>query len=135
LSAFIFAFAGEYGTIKGKVFEEETNIPLNNAIVFLEGTELGTKTDTSGNYIFPFVYIGSYRLRVYCMGYYITWYTEVIVHTDQSTVLNFSLRPNVIDDDILLYKAKPQLIIFSQTSSAQVYTAKDIERYLLLGIE
>ena len=56
-------------TIKGKVVEKATGLPLPGANALLEGTGLGAATDVNGEYIIPKVPEGNYTLVFKYIGY------------------------------------------------------------------
>ena len=57
----------EDGSVSGKVLGNE--VPLIGANVFLEGTTLGSTTDSLGNYVINNIPIGKYIIRADFVGY------------------------------------------------------------------
>lgn len=57
------------GTIQGRVFDEETDEPLEGATVRLEGTNEGTVTDGEGRFTLKSVSVGTHNVIVYYLGY------------------------------------------------------------------
>lgn len=96
LSGVFFLFGAEYGTITGKVINSETGKPLIGADVIVEKTELGAATDETGTYTITYVPIGIHRVVAAYISYDPYTYTNVVVNTNQPTILNFRLRPTVI---------------------------------------
>lgn len=62
-----FAFAGN-GKIEGKVVDE-SNLPLIGAVVKLEGTEVGARTDLDGKFVLKNIEHGTYTLAVSYVSY------------------------------------------------------------------
>ena len=62
------AFA-QNGSIKGRVFNEKTNEPLEFATVQIQGTTIGSTTDLDGNFIFTGITPGFVRLLVTYVGF------------------------------------------------------------------
>ena len=61
LLSFCLAADNDEGSISGTVMGDE--VPLFGANVFLEGTTLGTTTDSLGNYVITRVPVGKYLIR------------------------------------------------------------------------
>ena len=57
------------GTLRGRVVDATTGMPLENANVFLALTVLGTSTDEQGNFTITRIPPGTYRLVVSRLGY------------------------------------------------------------------
>ncbi len=57
------------GTIKGKIMDYQTLVPLVGANVYLVGTEIGISADAGGSYELQNVPEGSYKLEVSYLGF------------------------------------------------------------------
>ena len=72
---FLFFFIGESISqqrtfiIKGKIVDEETQLPLEGAIVQISKTTLGATTNSDGNFAIYYVFAGVYSLRFAFVGY------------------------------------------------------------------
>ena len=84
------------GTIKGKVFDEETQEPLLGVNVILMNTNMGAATDNNGEFYIPKVTIGNYSLTFRYIGYEKVTRTDVIVRPDRITFLNVGLQMSFI---------------------------------------
>lgn len=124
----IFLFGAEYGKITGKVTDTETGEPLIGADVLVEGTELGAATDEKGEYFVLYVSAGTYGVVASYLGYDPFTYTNVVVNADQTTVLNFRLRPTVIQVEGVTSIAIREPIVISATSTGRSITSQDINR-------
>lgn len=123
-----FLFAAEYGKITGKVVDAETGEPLIGADVMIEGTELGAATDERGEYVILYVPAGSYTVTASYLGYDQFTYTNVIVNADQTTPLNFRLKPTVIEVEKVTVIAERPPIVVSQTQTGRSVTSQEIAR-------
>lgn len=56
-------------SIKGAVYDKETNLPLTGAHIVLIGTDKSTTSDAFGTYYFSDLAAGSYKLKVSFIGY------------------------------------------------------------------
>ncbi len=128
LLAGVFLFGAEYGKITGKVRDAETGEPLIGADVIIEGTELGASTDEKGDYVILYVPAGTYVVTASYLGYDPYTYTQVIVNADQTTPLNFRLKPTVIEVEKVTVIAEKPPIVLSQTQSGHSVTSQDISR-------
>jgi outer membrane receptor protein involved in Fe transport len=84
------------GTISGFVRDDQSQIPLPNASVLIEGTSLGASADKSGFYVIQNVPLGTYVLKAQMIGYAATKIKEVVVKTDQETKVDFELASQVL---------------------------------------
>ena len=80
-------------TVKGKITDRETQIPLPGATVIVLGTEplQGAVTDLDGNYIIEKVNIGRLSLQVSFIGYEDVLFNEVNLTTGSELILNVQL--------------------------------------------
>ena len=121
-------FGAEYGKVTGKVRDAETGEPLIGADVIVEGTELGAASDEKGDYVVLYVPAGSYVITASYLGYDPYTYTQVIVNADQTTNLNFRLKPTVIEVEKVTVIAEKPPIVASQVQSGHSVTSQDIAR-------
>ncbi|MDD2651381.1 MAG: carboxypeptidase regulatory-like domain-containing protein, partial [Candidatus Cloacimonetes bacterium] len=101
----------------GEVFDAETNNPIENAVVTLQGIEdYETTTDATGAFTFPIIYSGqTYTLSVLKMGYEL-FREPINIGTTNHVIPTISLSPNPPIVDIIV--GNP-----SSTSSAYYYPA------------
>ena len=86
-------YAQNNGIINGKVTDKETTNPVPEATVSIVNTSLKTVTNAQGNFQFTDIPLGTYELKVTCLGY------EAFIHTD--IVVNSS-RPADVQIELLL---------------------------------
>ncbi len=128
LFAGMFLFAAEYGKITGKVVDSETGDALIGANVMVEGTELGSASDVTGEYVVLYVPAGTYAVVASYLGYDPYTFTNVVVNSDQTTILNFRLRPTVIQVEGVTSIAVREPIVISATQTGRSVTSQDINR-------
>jgi len=74
----------QMGIIKGRVFNQTTNQPLEFAAIIIQGTTIGSTTDLDGNFIFTGIEPGFKRLVVRYVGYQTTVSSEIQVQGNQT---------------------------------------------------
>jgi len=79
------------GSVEGTVFDVRTGLPVPEARVALEGTELGMLTDSTGRYVIENVPSGMHRLLVSRAGY-VNAYTVLRLVEDWTVTVNLYLR-------------------------------------------
>jgi hypothetical protein len=73
------------GKITGSIIERATQQPVIGAIVLIEGTQIGASSDLDGRFQIPKVIVGTYVLKVSCIGYKTVMLTDIVVRTGQPT--------------------------------------------------
>lgn len=121
-------FAGDFGRISGTISDRETGDPLIGADIIIEGTQYGTASDDDGNYTIPYVPAGTYEVAASYMGYAPSMLTNVIVHADQITMLQFRLASAIIEVSGVTAVAERPLITVSETSTSRSITSQEMAR-------
>jgi TonB-linked SusC/RagA family outer membrane protein len=98
------AAAQNVGTIAGTVSDRSTNQPIASAQVVIVGTNLGTLTNTQGEYSIGSLRAGTYQVRVLRLGYQSTTQTTAVDAGGTST-LNFTLQPSAVALDAVVVTA------------------------------
>ena len=79
------------GIIKGRIYDEKTNQPIEFATILVQGTTIGSTSDLDGNYIFTGIQPGFYRLVVSTIGFQTTISAEFQVQGNQTTFIDVAL--------------------------------------------
>lgn len=98
---FIFLFStilsfSQKGIIKGRVYNEKTNQPLEFANILIQGTLIGSTSDLDGNFIFAGIEPGFVRLVVSTLGFETTVSPEIQVQGNQTTFIDISLKESAV---------------------------------------
>jgi len=95
-------------TIKGRVLDTDTEIPLSGATVVIPGTDplLGSSADADGYYRIENVPLGRHDLRISFMGYDPVVITEVVVGSGKEVVINVGLKESPVSLGEVVVKAK-----------------------------
>ncbi len=80
------------GTIRGRVFDEDTNEGLPFVNLIIEGTTTGSTTDLDGMFSFTGVEPGFVRLRVSAVGYESRLSAEIMVTGTRTANIDIGLR-------------------------------------------
>lgn len=86
-------FSQEKGIINGNVKDKETQSPIKDAIVEIIELQKKTASDISGNFDFKEIPLGTYQVKISCIGY------ETIVKTD---IVLLSSRPAYLGAELML---------------------------------
>jgi len=119
-------FAGNTGKIAGFVKDKETGAPLVGANIIIKGTNLGSTSDMQGNYYIIRVPPGRYDIEARYMGYHPKTITNVAVHVDLTTKVNFELESNVIEFPTLMVTAEQELVQHDITATRRTVSEQDI---------
>ncbi|NDP20464.1 MAG: TonB-dependent receptor [Paludibacter sp.] len=79
------------GTIKGRIYNEKTNQPIEFATILIQGTTIGSTSDLDGNYIFTGIDPGFKRLVVSSIGFEATISSEIQVQGNQISFVDVAL--------------------------------------------
>lgn len=84
------AFA-QKGMIKGLIYNQKSNQPIEFATILIQGTDIGSTSDLDGNFIFTGIEPGFKRLVVSSVGFQTTVSPEIQVQGNQTTFLDIAL--------------------------------------------
>ncbi len=89
---FSHAVMAQQGTIRGRVFDEETNEGLPFVNLVIDGTNIGSTTDLDGNFLFTGISPGFVRLRVSAVGYETRVSAEIMVTGTRTANIDIGLQ-------------------------------------------
>ncbi len=84
------------GVIKGRVYNEKTNQPLEFANILIQGTNIGSTSDLDGNFIFAGIDPGFVRLVVSTLGFETAISPEIQVQGNQTAFIDISLKESAV---------------------------------------
>lgn len=85
------AIIAQNSSIKGKVIDEQTGETLPGAVVVIEGTTTGSNTDLDGAFTINNLTPGKYTLVCKLISYNTKLLTDVIVKSEEPTILTISI--------------------------------------------
>lgn len=121
-------------TIRGKVLDSETQIPLPgvNIIVTSMETPFGTTTDENGNFRLENIPVGRQSLQISFIGYKTKEIPNLVVTSSKEVILNINLVESVTELEEVVVKAnrrKDQPINRMASISARSFTVEETSRY------
>lgn len=121
-------------TIKGNVYDIETQTPLTGAtVVILDSNPIyGTTTDLEGNFVMSKIALGRQSLKVSYMGYEPAVIPNVMVTSGKEVVLNVGLKQSISEMEGVTVSASIRKDIplnSMATNSARSFTVEETRRY------
>ncbi len=134
LSIASFSFA--QGTIDGAVVDRETQLPLPGANVFLQGTVIGSVTDSDGYFSIRNVPDERITLVVTMIGYARFTQTDVHIAPGETQSFTIELRPTVIETSpVVVTATKTERSLRDVPTSVSVMQSREIERRNVFSID
>ena len=87
------AVDGVLADIDGKVIDEVSGNPIEGARVILKDRNVGTETDTKGQFVLKNVWAGIYTILVIADGYQPNTFPYLVVSSNWQNEFKFSLKP------------------------------------------
>jgi len=121
-------------TIRGKVIDKQSNMPLPGATVVLLNSDpiIGVITDSDGEFKLENIPIRRQGIRISFMGYNPAVLNNINLSTGKEVVLNIQLEEQTIETEeivITARTAKDQSINQIATVSARSFSIEETERY------
>lgn len=124
------------GTISGRVIDAETRQPLPGANVYLQGTVIGSVTDTDGFFRIVNVPDEPMTLVVTMIGYGKFTQADIRVSAGEIQTLNIQLQPTVIETaPVIITATKTERSLRDIPTSVSVMQALEIERRNIFSID
>ncbi|MDP5171861.1 MAG: TonB-dependent receptor [Bacteroidia bacterium] len=116
------------GTVSGRVYDENSNAPLEFAAVQLVGTNLGAFTDSLGRFAITQIPPGLYDVQASYGGYENLVAYEVQVSNSKPYVLELGMRESTITTDSVDIVATPFKRIEESPLSLRTISTSEIKR-------
>lgn len=136
----LFTFTGtawsvSKGKIAGQVKDVKTNDPLPGCNILIEGSNLGAATDEDGFFFIINIPPGEYTVKAMMLGYATTIQKKVKVNINQTTTLNFKMKPEAIKGETVVVEAERPVIQMDVSSSQKIVTERAIRERPLDNLE
>jgi len=118
--------SGTTGKIAGRVLEAGKNEPLAGANIVVEGKLLGAAADTDGAFFILNIPPGIYTISASMIGYKDHKITNVQIHIDKTTRIEFALVSEALETETIIVEAKKPLIQSDIASSLTVLSSDQI---------
>ncbi|NOZ45397.1 MAG: TonB-dependent receptor [Chlorobi bacterium] len=121
-------------TIRGKVIDKDTEMPLVGATVVLPETvpQIGTITNEEGEFTLQNIPIGRHNIQVSYVGYNTVTMNNLMLNSGKELILNVELIEKVYKTNEVVVKAnarKDKAINKMATVSARSFTVEETERF------
>lgn len=122
------------GTIKGKILDKQSELPLVGASVELLGSKIlkGVITDFDGYFTLTDVPVGRHAIRVSYVGYEANTIPDIEVNTGKDVVITVALTEAYTTlDEVVLTSSTSKIKSLNKFSavSARQFGVKEVERY------
>lgn len=119
---------GQTGKLAGVVTDGDSGEALPGATVAIEGTTLGSTTDSQGRYTIIGITPGEYNVRFLFVGYSPSVVQGIRVTSDRTTSLDMTLNSTVIQAGELVVEGVRPVVDPNQTSSRALVSREEIAR-------
>ncbi|HCA81902.1 MAG TPA: TonB-dependent receptor [Bacteroidetes bacterium] len=114
------------GKISGRIVDSRSNEPLPMANIIIRGTSYGAASDVDGNYYILNMPPGAYDLTASIVGYRAVTKTSVIVNTNRTTTVDFSLEETVIQGaEVVILAIRPD-VEKEKTSTSEIRRGEEV---------
>jgi len=121
------AFSAEKGKIAGRIVDKSTGEPMAGVNVIIEGTHLGTASDTDGFYFILNIPPGRYTVKAMMVGMTTVVKKDVEVNIDQTTTVNFKMQTEALKGEEIVVVAKRPVVKLDVSSSQRIMDIKAVE--------
>lgn len=84
--------AEPHGSINGTVYNSSTRLPVNAATILISELKKGSITNVKGEFSIASLPVGTYSVRISCIGYATATYTDIIIRSGRITRLEIPLE-------------------------------------------
>ncbi|MGC3944801.1 MAG: TonB-dependent receptor [Chryseolinea sp.] len=118
-------------TVRGRIIDEDTRMPLPGANIVLIGNEkAGTTSDADGYFRLPNIPVGRISLALTFIGYENRVLQNILVTSGKETVLDVSLKESLMMMDAVEVKAdKSEIANEMALTSARAFSVEETKRY------
>lgn len=95
------------GSIKGRVFNEINNKPLEGVAIQIENSKIGTTTNSLGEYSLNELIPGKYSITASFLGFENKIYFDILVSTNKSVQLNIAMVEEAMNLDEIQLEISP----------------------------
>ncbi|MES2800287.1 MAG: TonB-dependent receptor [Bacteroidota bacterium] len=129
----IFSFAQSVQTVRGKIFDAETNYPLSGAKIYIsvsDSTTLKAMADPDGQFAIENVPTGKFQLSVELVTYEPKAIT-IEVNSGKETIVNIPMTERYVMQEEVVVTARKQGEVINEMAvvSAQQFSVEETNRY------
>lgn len=120
-------------TIRGRIIDNQTRMPVIGANVYLPGSEpvTGTISDGEGYFRLDRIPVGRHTLQVSCVGYNSVMLPNIVVTSSREIVLEISIEEmvNRLDEIVVTARQKKDPLNKMAAISARSFTVEETGRF------
>ena len=116
------------GTIKGKIEQFNTDIPIPGVSVYLDNTTIGSASNGNGNYIIKNIPPGEYTLVASAIGYN-TITKRVLIDGQKTVIMNFSMTESIANLSEITVMTSGNAGIKDIPGSVSYLSPKDLAKF------
>jgi len=112
-------YAAGSGSLKGHVFDNQTKDPLIGANIIVQNTSLGIAADVDGYFEIKFIPVGTWKVKVSCIGY-VPIIRELTIVEDKTLEEEFRLTAQALtgEEVVVTAQARGQVQAINQQISS-----------------
>jgi hypothetical protein len=99
------AIAQNTGILKGKIIDEETQAPVEDALIEILNTGLKQNSDVNGEFIFDKLELNTYQIRISAIGYNPIIKSDLVINASRPFEISVILNPKGITTSSIDVKA------------------------------
>lgn len=115
------------GKITG-VVQDDAGSPMIGVNIVIDGAARGSSTDADGRYFILNVEPGTYRLVGSFIGFRTVTQTDVIVHINRTTTVDFVLEEAAVETDEIVVVAERPDVEVDQTATVEIIRPEEVEQ-------
>lgn len=119
-------------TVRGKLYDIETQSPIPGGSIMINGTSLGTASGTDGTFRISSVPLGRHDLTASFIGFETVTIPNILVTSGKEVILNIGLKQATRQMDEVVVKAnqrKDRPVNTMATISARTFSVEETRRY------
>ncbi|MEQ9308350.1 MAG: TonB-dependent receptor [Balneolaceae bacterium] len=120
---------GQSGTLSGTITDSKTGETLLGATVILEGTTIGSATNSEGRYLIRNIPPKTYNIRASYIGYESLTRFNIVIRSEGNIDINFELNPENTELDEVVVTPNPFIKESTTPLSIQKLNQEEITAY------
>lgn len=124
------------GAVGGRVLDAVSGLPLEGALVTVDGGPRGAVTDAVGSYRIREIRSGWHRVQAAQVGYQTVVRDSVLVQAGTSVTLDFALRPQAVGLPPVTVEARPDVVLDPlATATTQRISGEELRRLPVSSVD
>jgi hypothetical protein len=132
LNTFLYPQQPQGQVMRGTVVDIESKMTITGATVQISGTNIGTITDTTGNFRLKNIQPGRYSIQASFVGYTPSTLSDILVSSGKEVIITIELKENITalsEVKVVASKGKATTQNEIATASVRTFSIDETERY------